>query len=209
MSTSTQHADGSASKRRDEISERIRLSARWQPQQLELLRAEVRAAVAAELSSEVQFGDERAAAEAALRKWQLLHRYVQRTPFDDDPALPRSRQWQQVMRRVRPLDDLELIEWVDMKVDSALRHERRGESAVQHHAGPTYLLLLNNIAARKRRAQAAVRWAKEAGERGWTSSNTHTLGPALLKLHADSVYARDNPLYDHHTSGPYRRDAAE
>lgn len=204
--TASDRFEGRASARHDEIEARIGEAARWQPEQMEALRREVREAVAAEMSSEVQFGYETVAAAAALRKWQLLHKYIQRIPFHDDPGEPRSRQWQEVMKKVRPLDDLELIQWVDMKVDSALRHERRGDGGVQRLAGATYLVLLNNIAARKRQAQAAVRWAKEAGDKGWTSCNTHTLGPALLRLHADSVYARDNPAYEFHTDGPYRRE---
>lgn len=208
MSTATTATDATRSHRHDELAERIRQAARWQPQQLEQLRAEVRQAVVAELSAEMQLGEETQFAEAALAKWRLIHRYVQRTPFADDPALPRSRQWQAVRGRVRQLDDLELLEWVDIKIDSALRHEQRSGAAGQHQAGSTYLVLLNNVAARKRRAQAAVRWVKEAGEKGWITCNTHTLGPALLKLHADSVHSRDNPLYGGHPDRAGRPDPA-
>jgi hypothetical protein len=182
-----------------------RSARRWTEADKKVLLAKVQAWVAHEMSSDVQFGQEIEQLEASHKKWQAIHTYVQRSPYPDNSASRRSRNWQQAMGLARVIGDLELMEWINMKIDSALRHERWSKGRGAERGGPTFLVLLNNIAARKRKALAALRWAKEAGEAGWITSNTHTLGPNLLKLHAASVYARDNPLYSRHESGPYKR----
>lgn len=71
---------------------------------------EARAAVADDMSSSVQFGSEFEMAEAAHRKWQQIHRYVQRIPFRDDTVSTRPAQWPQALAKIRVLDDLDLIE---------------------------------------------------------------------------------------------------
>lgn len=178
---------------------------RWSKEELESLLEEVHEAIAYEMSSDVQFGSDFEQTEANYKKWQIIHKYVQRIPFQDDPELSRAQNWLAVRKIVLKIEELELIEWVDMKVDSAIRHSNMSKGMEAKQAGPTFLVLLNNVASRKRKAHASLNWSQTAQEEnGWTSSNTFTLGKNLLKLHAESIHSRDNPNY---TGPAYMADA--
>ena len=175
---------------------------------LQALLEEARAAVAEEMSSPVQFGTDLDMAGAAHVKWQRIHRYLQRLPFRDDPAEPRAAQWRRALALVRPLDDLDLLEWVTIRIDDALSHEirtRKGLVAPKRH-DPVYIVLLRHVAARKRKARAELVWAREAATNGWGTCNAATLGSNVLDLHAASVHSRDNPAYHGPVDGAYRKD---
>ncbi len=160
------------------------------------------------MSSSVQFGSDLDSAEAAHRKWQQIHRYVQRIPFRDDPAAARPAQWQQALAKIRVLDDLDLIEWVQTRVDDARTQAIRDAKglAEPRRIEPVYIVLLRHIAGKKRQARAHLRWAREAAENGWGTCNEATLGSNVLDLHAASVHSRDNPAYHGPCDGAYRKD---
>jgi hypothetical protein len=187
----------------EELDRRISAAS---PARARELLAEAKEAVRDDMSSSLALVDDLARAEAEHRKWQAIHRYIQAVPFRDREGQVRSGQWQQAMAVVRPLGDFDLIEWVHLKIDTSLRLEqsRRGTAAVQR-AGPTYLVLLNTVASRKRRARAALSWAQEAKDRGWITCTSETLGENLKALHQASIHARDNPDYGGHADGAYRR----
>ena len=197
--------DDDASRNERSIDRRIEVSARFGVKDLpELLRA-VQDAVAADMSSTVQFGADIDAAVAEHRKWQLIHRYVLRTPFHSEPGAPRAQQWQGVLGRVREIGDLDLIEWVIEQADTAIAKARTEPARLAETAIPTYLLLLRHVASRKRQARAQLRWAKDADKSGWSTCTTATLGRNLIDLHAASVHSRDNPEYSGPVDGVYAR----
>mgnify|MGYP001172793220 CR=1 FL=1 len=180
------------------------------PSRARELLEEAKEAVSGDLSSSLQLVDELTHGEAEHRKWQAIHRYVQAIPYRDAAGIPRSRQWQEAMGKVRPIGDLDLIEWVHLKIDTALRLERAGRGAAALlRAGPTYLVLLNHVAARKRRARAALSWAQDARDKGWITCTSETLGENLKALHQASIHSRDNPDYGGVADGAYQRGGDE
>jgi hypothetical protein len=191
-----------------ELERRLRLAQRAPDTDLGRLLDTARSAVADDLSSTVQFGSDVTIAEAAHRKWQLIHRYMHRLPFRDDPAASRPAQWQRALQLVRPIEDLDLIEWVSSQVDAALSREARARRGLleERRNEPVYLVLLRHVAARKRQARAELGWAREAEAKGWGTCNVATLGSNVLDLHAASVHSRDNPAYAGPVDGAYRKD---
>lgn len=178
------------------------------PQDLARLADQVREAVSDDMSSSLQLGSDLDIAEVAHRKWQLIHRFIHRSPFRDDPALPRWSQWQQALAAVRRLDDLDLIEWVSAQVDASRSREVRIDGTLAGGAAPdkpVYIALLRHVAGRKRQARARLQWLREAEANGWATCTTQTLGSNLIALHAASVHSRDNPDYEGPCDGSYRR----
>lgn len=191
-----------------ELDRRLTHLGRHPPADIERLLADARAAIADDMSSSVQFGSDLALAEGAHRKWQQMHRYVQRIPFRDDPAATRVARWQVAMAKIRVLDDLDLIDWVQSRIDDARTQAVREQKglAEPRRTEPVYLVLLRHIAGRKRQARAQLRWAREAAANGWGTCNEATLGSNVLDLHAASVHSRDNPAYHGPCDGAYRKD---
>lgn len=187
----------------EELDRRIATAS---PSRARELLAEAKEAVAADMSSSLALVDDLTRAEAEHRKWQAIHRYVQAIPYRDREGVPRSRQWQQAMTAARDIGDLDLIEWVHLKINTALSLEHSGRNtAAAHRAGATYLVFLNTVAGRKRRARASLSWAQEAKDQGWITCTSETLGENLKALHQASIHARDNPDYAGHADGAYRR----
>lgn len=106
---------------------------------------------------------ERQRSELELERWQALHRLAHRSAWRDDPALPRSRQWASARARFAGLEDRELDGWIALQEEVAANRERGISDLRPRRDGPTFLVLLEYVANRKRKAKAVLDWARAAG----------------------------------------------
>jgi hypothetical protein len=93
------------------------------------------------------------------RKWKLIQDYVSRAPVADRPHLIRSAQWREVVEHVRPLKDLEILDWALQQVDIAGHHEAGIQDLRPHGSGPCQHLLLRHVSGRKQKANLVLKWA--------------------------------------------------
>lgn len=101
----------------------------------------------------------------AFDTWRAVHMLVHRSPHRDDPALARSRQWDRVRLLYEGVGQPELDAWIGLQVEVARNRERGLPDHRPRRDGPTFLVLLEHVANRKRKAHALLRWAiaAEAG----------------------------------------------
>lgn len=88
------------------------------------------------------------------------------SPFRDRPGIKRSDQWRSVLDRVRGLNEPELVDWVMLQVEVASNRERGLPDMRPRKNGPTFLVLLEYVANRKRKALALRKWAISADREG-------------------------------------------
>jgi hypothetical protein len=96
------------------------------------------------------------------RKWRLIHDFVSRTPISDRPNLIRSAQWRDVVEHVRPLNDLEILDWALQQVEIAVHHETGIQDLRPHGSGPCQTLLLRHVSGRKQKANSVLKWTLAA-----------------------------------------------
>lgn len=163
---------------------RLEARRRLTPSELMALTRDVRASVAREAA----IGSTRDASDAEryqwqLAKWRAIHRFMYQSPFRDRPGIKRSDQWRSVLDRVRGLGEPELVDWVMLQVEVASNRERGLPDMRPRKNGPTFLVLLEYVANRKRKALALLKWAISADREGRLTSNTGTLTTDLRELH--------------------------
>jgi len=127
--------------------------------------------------------------QAQLDKWRAIHRFLHRMPYRDRAGLKRSDQWAGVMERVRDLGERELVEWVLLQIEVARNREKGIPDMRPRKNGPTFLVMLEYVGNRKRKALALLKWAISADRDGWITTGTGPISPALqahYKAAADS-----------------------
>ncbi|KAB2919290.1 MAG: hypothetical protein F9K29_06655 [Hyphomicrobiaceae bacterium] len=170
-----------------------RLEARRRPTRAELAAhvAEIRAAVAQEAAARSVSGlPERERYQLQLAKWRAIHRFVYQTPYRDRAGIKRSDQWRAVLDRVRLLGEPELIDWVALQIEVAGNREKGLPDMRPRKNGPTFVVLLEYVANRKRKCLALLKWAIGAEREGGLTSNSGTLTTPLRDLHR-AASARD------------------
>ena len=173
-----------------------RLEARPRPTRADLAAhvAEIRAAIARETATgSIPGVPERERYQLQLAKWRAIHRFVYQTPYRDRAGIKRSHQWRAALDRVRGLGEPELIDWVALQVEVAGNREKGLPDMRPRKNGPTFVVLLEYVANRKRKALALLKWAIGAEQEGGLTSNSGTLTSPLQELHrAASVRDRGN-----------------
>lgn len=170
-----------------------RLEAQRRPTKSELaaMVAEVRRIVADErrVVSETSGGDS-ARYQAQLETWRAIQRYMHKTPFRDRAGLKRSDQWRSVLDRVRDLDQTELIDWVALQIEVACNREKGIPDMRPRKNGHAFLVMLEYVNNRKRKALALLKWALEAEREGFITSGTG--GPISERLQEHFKAAADS-----------------
>ncbi len=160
-----------------------RLEAQRRPTRSELMAMieEVRRIVANErrVIAETS-GADSARYQAQLETWRAIQRFMHKTPFRDRAGLKRSDQWRSVLDRVRDLDQTELIDWVALQVEVAGNRERGIPDMRPRKNGHAFLVMLEYVSNRKRKALALLKWALDAERDGFITSGTG--GPISERL---------------------------
>lgn len=160
-----------------------RLEAQRRPTKSELaaMDQDVRRIVANERCVLAQTsGGDSARYQAQLETWRAIQRYMHKTPFRDRAGLKRSDQWRSVLDRVRALDQTELTDWVALQVEVAGNREKGIPDMRPRKNGHAFLVMLEYVGNRKRKATALLKWALEAEREGFITSGTG--GPISERL---------------------------
>lgn len=104
--------------------------------------------------------------ERQLAVWRAIHLYLYAVPYRDRLRLKRSDQWREVMPRVRDLGECDLVDWVALQAEVASNREKGIPDMRPRKNGPTFLVMLEYIANRKRKALAIVKWMRAADAEG-------------------------------------------
>jgi hypothetical protein len=128
-----------------------------------------------------------AAADVALRraifeKWRLIHDWTRRNPYRDKPGTGRPDQWRMALEKFRPLRDGELIDWLILQIDVATNLANGVQDMRPRDPGPTWLVTLEYVSNRKRKALATLHWAEAAEKEGCftVDSEWHARSAAIL-----------------------------
>ena len=135
-------------------------------------------------------GADSARYSAQLETWRALQRYLHRTPFRDRAGLKRSEQWRSVLDRVRDLGQQELVDWVVLQVEVAGNREKGIPDMRPRKNGHAFLVMLEYVSNRKRKATALLKWALEAEREGYITSGTG--GPISERLQEHFKAAADS-----------------
>jgi hypothetical protein len=103
---------------------------------------------------------------ASFEKWRLMQEWTRRRPYRDRPRARRSDVWREALERFRPLRDQELIDWLALQVEVARNMESGVQDMRPRDPGPTWLVTLEYVANRKRKALAVLHWAEAAQREG-------------------------------------------
>ncbi len=125
-------------------------------------------------------GGDSARYQAQLETWRSIQRYMHKTPFRDRSGLKRSDQWRCVLDRVRDLGQNELTDWVALQVEVAGNREKGIPDMRPRKNGHAFLVMLEYVGNRKRKATALLKWALEAERDGFITSGTG--GPISERL---------------------------
>ena len=130
----------------------------------EAFDAELRAACEREarLSAEPRGGLE--LRRASFEKWRLIHEWTRHHAYRDSLRDKRPQQWRAALDRLRILREGELIDWLTLQIEVATNLDRGVQDMRPRDPGPTWLVTLDYVANRKRKALAVLHWA-EAAER--------------------------------------------
>jgi hypothetical protein len=184
--------------------ERLEARQGLSPAQLRMLVAETRAAVERERlcrSKPHTLDVERHALH--LAKWRAIHHFLHKTPYRDRPHHKRSQQWGAVAERIRDVGEAELLDWVLLQVDVAKNLERGIQDMRPRKNGPTFLVMLEYVANRKRKALAILKWVKDAERDGYycVDGEFHAETRRILTQYglceldnAGSIIPNDDPL---------------
>ncbi|KAB2850329.1 MAG: hypothetical protein F9K44_05240 [Hyphomicrobiaceae bacterium] len=132
-------------------------------------------------------------AEAELRLASLLHRYVHRHGYRDKERVERSAQWQGALARFRSVADRALIDWLLVQIDVACNLAHGIPDLRPRKDGPTWLVLLEHVANRKRKAKAVLDWLIAADKSGGATATDKTLPEALREMHLRSASEKREP----------------
>ena len=157
---------------RDELARLIKSAKRKRPADIERLHAravealalERQAATAQDGKTDQAANEAREAArlKAGYNAYSAVHRFIHAQPYHDDPSIARSAQWRQVLARFEDLGDDELNEWLKLQIDVAENIEAGIPDYRPRKDGPTFLILLEFVANRKRKALAILHWLEGA-----------------------------------------------
>lgn len=137
---------------------------------------------------------DRALAEAELALAALLHRYVHRHCYRDKERDERSAQWEAALARLRAVADEALLDWLIVQIDVARNLARGIQDMRPRKDGPTWLVLLEHVGNRKRKAKAVLDWLIAAGSGGGAATAIGTTLPeALREMHARSATEKREP----------------
>ncbi len=103
---------------------------------------------------------------ASFEKWRLIHEWTRHHPFRDDPRAGRSEQWRAALTRLGDLRDGELIDWLALQIEVAAHLENGIQDLRPRDPGPTWLVTLEYVGNRKRKALAVLHWAEAAEKDG-------------------------------------------
>ncbi len=119
---------------------------------------------------------------ASFEKWRLLHHWTRRHPYRDRPRRRRSDVWREALERFRPLRDPELIDWLALQIEVAANLESGVQDMRPRDPGPTWIVTLEYVANRKRKALAVLHWAEAAKTDGCytVDSDWHARSAAIL-----------------------------
>jgi len=119
---------------------------------------------------------------ATFEKWRLLHEWTRRHPYRDPPPARRSDVWREALERFRPLRDPELIDWLALQIEVAANLEKGVQDMRPRDPGPTWIVTLEYVANRKRKALAVLHWAEAATRDGCytVDSDWHARSAAIL-----------------------------
>ena len=118
----------------------------------------------------------------SFEKWRLLHDWARRHPYRDRPRLRRSDVWREALERFRPLRDPELIDWLALQIEVTANLENGVQDMRPRDPGPTWMVTLEYVANRKRKALAVLHWAEAAKTDGYytVDSDWHARSVAIL-----------------------------
>ena len=119
---------------------------------------------------------------ATFEKWRLLHEWTRRHPYRDRPLARRSDVWREAIERFRPLRDSEFIDWLALQIEVAANLEKGVQDMRPRDPGPTWIVALEHVANRKRKALAILHWAEAASRDGCytVDSEWHARSAAIL-----------------------------
>jgi hypothetical protein len=127
-------------------------------------------------------GAEVALRRATFEKWRLIHDWTRRNPYRDNPRASRPDQWRAALEKFRSLRDRELIDWLILQIDVATNLANGVQDMRPRDPGPTWLVALEYVANRKRKALATLHWAEAAEKDGCftVDSEWHARSAAIL-----------------------------
>ena len=111
-------------------------------------------------------GVEVALRRASFEKWRLIYDWTRRHPYRDNPRASRPDQWRAALEKFRPLRDSELIDWLILQIDVATNLANGVQDMRPRDPGPTWLVTLEYVSNRKRKALATLHWAEAAEKEG-------------------------------------------
>ena len=118
------------------------------------------------LLSDPTAADDLALRLASFEKWRLLHEWTRRHPYRDRPLARRSDVWREALERFRPLRNSEFIDWLALQIEVAANLEKGVPDMRPRDPGPTWIVALEYVANRKRKALAVLRWSEAASRDG-------------------------------------------
>jgi hypothetical protein len=136
---------------------------------------------------------DRELAEAEFHLAALLHRYVHRHCYRDKERDDRSAQWQGSLARLRPVADAALVDWLLIQIEVARNLASGIQDLRPRKDGPTWLVLLEHVANRKRKAKAVLNWLIAADKSGGATATDKTLPEALREMHLRSASEKREP----------------
>lgn len=134
--------------------------------EIEGLAEAVRGAVVANAGAESTGAIDFEQHERQLELWRVIHRYLHATPYRDREDRKRSEQWRDALARIRDLEEGELLAWVQLQAEVASNLEKGIPDMRPRKPGPTFLVMLEYVANRKRKALAILKWARAAEAEG-------------------------------------------
>ena len=104
--------------------------------------------------------------EIQFDKWRLIHKYLHANPYRDRLNAKRSTQWREAVEQIRGLRDQEFTDWVCLQIEVAGNIENGIHEMRPRKGGPTYLVMLEYVANRKRKALAVLHFARDGEKYG-------------------------------------------
>lgn len=152
----------------DELARLITSAKRKRPADIDRMRALALQALtqerqaAASQANDVDGADEAAQLTASYNTSSAVHRFIHAQPYHDDPAIARAAQWHEVLARFKDLGDEELNDWLRLQIEVAANIEAGIPDHRPRKDGPTFLIMLEFVANRKRKALAVLHWFEGA-----------------------------------------------
>ncbi len=106
--------------------------------------------------------DEIETSRASFEKWRLLQLWTRHHLYRDRTRAKRSDVWREALARFRPLRDCELIDWLVLQIEVAANIENGVQDMRPRDPAPTWLVTLEYVSNRKRKALAVLHWAEVA-----------------------------------------------